>query len=47
MIDRSAEVATVFESVAVLLPGVGSVGEVALTVTELTCGLAVVLAGTV
>ena len=43
---RSAEVVTVFESVAVLLAGVGSV-VVEVTVTELTCGLAVVPAGTV
>ena len=39
-------VVTVFESVAVLLAVFGSV-VVELTVTELTCGLAVVLAGTV
>jgi hypothetical protein len=45
-IDRSAEVATVLESVAVLLAGVESV-VVVLTVAEFTCGLVVVLAGTV
>jgi hypothetical protein len=44
--DRSAEVVTVFESVPVLFPGVGSVvDEVA--VAEFTCGLAVVELGTV
>jgi hypothetical protein len=44
--DRFADVRTVFESVAVLFPGVGSsVDE--LTVTESTCGLAVVEDGTV
>ena len=35
-----------FESVALLLPGVGSV-VVEVAVTELSCGLVVVLAGTV
>src|SRR5207253_6587047 len=44
--DRFAEVVTVFESVAVLLPEAGSL-VVELTVTESTCGLAVVEAGTV
>jgi hypothetical protein len=44
--DRFAEVTTVFESVAVLSPVCGSV-VVELTLTELTCGLAVVEAGTV
>jgi hypothetical protein len=44
--DRSAEVVTVFESVAVLFPDTGS-GVVELTVTESTCGLAVVEDGTV
>src|SRR5438094_506219 len=46
MIDRSALVVTVLESVAVLLPVLVSLVE-ELTVAELTCGLAVVLAGTV
>jgi hypothetical protein len=44
--DRFADVVTVFESVAVLLPGTGSL-VVELTVTESTCGLAVVEDGTV
>jgi hypothetical protein len=44
--DRSADVATVFESVPVLLPGVGSLVD-ELAVAELTCGLAVVEDGTV
>jgi hypothetical protein len=43
---RFADVVTVFESVAVLLPEAGSL-VVELTVTESTCGLAVVEAGTV
>src|SRR5436853_626434 len=44
--ERFADVSTVFESVAVLLPGVGSL-VVELAVAVLTCGLAVVAAGTV
>jgi hypothetical protein len=46
VIDRLALVSTVFESVAVLLRLLGSL-VLELTVTELTCGLAVVEAGTV
>ena len=46
VIDRLALVATVFESVAVLFRLLGSL-VLELTVTELTCGLAVVEAGTV
>jgi hypothetical protein len=44
--DRSAEVVTVFESVAELFPGVGSV-VVEVAVAVLSCGLAVVELGTV
>jgi hypothetical protein len=44
--ERFAEVVTVFESVAELFPGVGSV-VVELTVAVLSCGLAVVELGTV
>jgi hypothetical protein len=46
LIIRSAEVFTTFESVAVLLAGIGSL-VVELAVAVLTCGLAVVEAGTV
>jgi hypothetical protein len=44
--SRSADCVTVFESVAVLLAGVGSL-VVEVAVAELTCGLTVVEAGTV
>jgi hypothetical protein len=44
--ERFAEVATVFESVAELFPGVGSVVD-EVTLAVLSCGLAVVEDGTV